>query len=152
MSKLSRKSGLRDTSTASPLAALIGRRKITKTDVASLRASEIGLGLRSRTEAEMMFAIERSSAEKCRGWSEFMVEVLTDFVVWDQRPSGTLTEETALWLSDQVGEVPTPASLALLVAILDEAETIPPWLTSAVRLRASKLFGNEAGNGLQHAA
>lgn len=130
---------------ASPLADLVGKRRITKDDVAALRASDLAVGLRDRAEAELIFAIEHGRAETCRAWGDLLVELLTDFVVWDQRPSGTLTEDTATWLSDQVGDTPTPACLALLVAVADEAEDIPAWFLPAVRLRASKAFGRGAG-------
>ncbi|MDX7952276.1 hypothetical protein P7D22_13945 [Lichenihabitans sp. Uapishka_5] len=144
MAKLSPKSVLRDTFPASPLDAVLGKRKITKEDVAALRRSDLGLGLRSRAEAEAMLAIERGRGEKCRAWGDLLVELLSDFVVWDQRPSGILTEDTATWLSDQVGETPTPACLALLMAVMDDAETVPAWFVPAVRLRASKVFGRQA--------
>ena len=152
MAKQSEKTDLRDTLPESPLTGLLGKRHVTKDDVAALRGSDMALGLRSRAEAEMMFAIERGRGEKCRAWGEFLVETLTDFVVWDQRPSGTLTEETALWLADQVDETPTPACLALLVAVTDEAEVVPAWFVPAVRLRASKVFGQKSREALQDAA
>lgn len=152
MAKLSREPAPRDTLPESPLAALLGKRHITRDDVTALRTSDVALGLRSRAEAEMMFAIDRSRGEKCRAWGEFLVEALTDFVVWDQRPIGVLTEDMALWLSDQVGETPTPAGLALLVAITDEAEVVPAWFVSAIRIRASKVFGRRTREALRQAA
>lgn len=146
MAELFRKPDLRDVTPASPLASLVGKRRITKDDVAALRASDLAMGLRDRSEAELLIAIEQGRSEKCRAWGDLLVELLTDFVVWDQRPSGTLTEDTAAWLSDQVGECPTPACLALLVAVTDEAEVLPAWFLPAVRLRASKAFGRQAGD------
>ena len=152
MVMLSQKPDLVDIGIDGPLAALVGKRSITREDVALLRSSDVAFGIRSRAEAEMMFAIERQRGDRCRAWGEFLVEALTDFAVWDQRPSGVLTEEAALWLSDQVGEKPTPACLALLVAVLDEVETVPAWFVPAVRVRATKVFGRRAREALQHAA
>ena len=152
MAELYRKSVLRDAAPVSPLAALVGKRRITKEDVTALRASDLATGLRDRAEAELMFAIERGRTETCRAWGDLLVELVTDFVVWDQRPSGTLTEEAASWLSDQVGECPTPACLALLVAVTDEAADLPAWFLPAVRLRASKAFGRQAGDAARVAA
>ncbi|MBE7220014.1 MAG: hypothetical protein INR64_16210 [Caulobacteraceae bacterium] len=152
MAKLFRKTEPCGAAPESPLAALVGKRRITKDDVAALRASDLVMGLRDRAEAELIFAIERGRGEKCRAWGDLLVELVTDFVVWDQRPSGTLTEETAAWLSDQVGEVPSPACLALLVAVTDEAEDIPAWFLPAVRLRASKAFGRRADETTRDAA
>ncbi|MBE7220778.1 MAG: hypothetical protein INR64_20105 [Caulobacteraceae bacterium] len=152
MAELLRKHDARDAAPASPLAALAGKRRITKDDVAALRASDLAMGLRDRAEAELMFAIERSRTETCRAWGDLLVELVTDFVVWDQRPSGTLTEDTAYWLSDQVGECPTPACLALLVAVTDEAADLPAWFLPAVRLRASKAFGRQTGQAAQVSA
>ena len=152
MARLSRKPDLHDVLAESPLTALVGKRHITRDDVAALRGTDVGFGIRSMAEAEIMFAIERGRGEKCRAWGDFLVEALIDFVVWDQRPSGVLSEDAAVWLSDQVGETPTPACLALLVAILDEVETVPDWFVPAVRLRATKVFGRRAREALQHAA
>lgn len=152
MARLSGHPDLHDVLAESPLTALVGKRHITREDVAALRGTDVAFGLRSAAEAEMVFAIERQRGDKCRAWGEFLVEALTDYVVWDQRPSGVLTEDAALWLSDKVGETPTPACLALLVAILDEVETVPAWFVPAVRLRATKVFGRRAREALQQAA
>lgn len=122
------------------LADLLRRRRITPAHVARLRASEAGFGLRSLADAETMLAIERNGGTKCREWGDFFVEAMLDFLVWDEHPAGRLTADRATWLGDQVGDRPTPACMALLVGILDEAHEVPSGFHEAVRLRAARVF------------
>ncbi|MCW6507194.1 hypothetical protein [Lichenifustis flavocetrariae] len=135
------------------LRRLLKKSTVSKADVAALRASELGLGVRSVAEAEMLFAIERKRSEKCREWGDLLVEFVADFAIWGERPTGTLSESRALWLSDQVGELPSPACLALLIAVIDDAQDLPAWFVPAVRVRASKVFGaGRERTALQQAA
>lgn len=129
--------------TGDPLIALRAKTIIDKSDVAALRDGELAFGLVALEQAEAMLAFEMSAARKCREWGDLLVESLVDFVVWGERPTGVLTDRQATWLCAQIGDAPTPACLALLIAVLEEATTIPNWFASAVRMRASKAFGDD---------
>ena len=91
----------------------------------------------SRDEADALFEIERTRPE-CLEWSEFFVDTILDYLLWQQRPSGVLNEPKAEWLMGQVDRTKTLASFALLVAVLEEAHRTPGWYLAAVRGRAAK--------------
>ena len=132
------------------LQRLRGNSRISPAQVAVLWASELGVGLRSLAEAEALFAVERGTADTCRAWGDFFVETLLDFLIWDESPSGHLTEMRADWLCREVGDRPTAACMALLVAIVDDASSVPDWFPDAVTARARAMFGprNEVGRVL----
>ncbi len=67
-------------------AALASTTRISPQDVIMLRRETFGDGSVTREEAEALFRIEDSSAEKCAGWSEFFVEALTDYFVHQEQP------------------------------------------------------------------
>ena len=125
------------------LMRLLGKRQVTPAHVAALRASELGLGVRTVAQAEAMFTLERDVAT-CRAWGDFLVETMLDYLVWDERPAGCLSEARARWLCDQVGESPSPACMALLIAVLDEAADVPAWFPQAVQVRARMVFAQSA--------
>lgn len=131
------------------LAALAGKAAINREDVTTLRRSAVSATLMSRADAEAMFAIERHASRKCREWGDFLIEAVLDYAVWSERPTGIVTNETAAWLMAQVGPAPTPACLALLVAVMEEAIAVPPGFAQAVRDRARRVF---AGAGTPFSA
>ena len=132
------------------LARLLNKRKVTAADVAALRASELGVGVRTAAEAETLFAIDHGAAT-CREWGEFLIETMLDFLIWDDRPVGRLTESRARWLCAHAGERPTPACMALLIAILDDGADVPTWFPQAVQVRARNVFPRVASTP-SHAA
>jgi hypothetical protein len=136
----------------SVLTALSTRSSITASDVAALRRTELSSGIGAQADAELMIAIERGRAAKCREWGDLLVESLVDYIVWAERPTGVLTDDQAAWLCEHLGETPSPASLAVLIAVLEEAGTVPHWFGAAVRLRASRVFGSDAWMPRQKAA
>ncbi len=90
-----------------------------------------------RDEADALFEIERTRPD-CPEWSEFFVDTILDYLLWQQRPSAMLNEPKAEWLMGQVDRPCTLAAFALLVAVLEEAQRTPGWFLAAVRGRASK--------------
>lgn len=93
-------------------------------------------GSLDRVEAEALFDLERAALSRCEAWTTFFIQAVTDHVVWGARPTGRLDEAQADWLIAQVDLTRTPASFALLVDVLDEAQMVPSWFPAAVRARA----------------
>jgi hypothetical protein len=89
----------------------------------------------SREAADELFAVERSS-EKCLEWSEFFVEMITEYVVWQSRPTGVVNEAQAEWLIAWADDCMSIDALAALVNVLAEAHRAPQWFLAAVRARA----------------
>ena len=92
----------------------------------------------TRAEADALFDVERANIEKCQAWTCFLVEAITDHLVWEARPTGVIDEEKAEWLLDHVDRAASLNGLAVLVNVLAEAHKVPLWLVSAARARAAR--------------
>ena len=93
-------------------------------------------GSLDRGEAEALFDLERAGLNRCDAWTRFFIQAVTDHVVWGARPTGRIDEDQADWLIAQVDAARTPTAFAVLVNVLDEAQTVPSWFPGAVRARA----------------
>ena len=118
------------------LADLVAQACVTPTDVASLHRHLFADASLDRAEAESLFELERAALSRCDTWTAFFIEAVTDHVVWGERPTGRLDEDAACWLMREVDATLSPASFALLVNILDEAQSVPSWFPAAVHARA----------------
>ena len=92
----------------------------------------------TRAEADALFDVECANIEKCSAWTCFLVEAITDHLVWEDRPTGIIDEEKAEWLLDHVDRAASLNGLAVLVNVLAEAHKVPLWLVSAARARAAR--------------
>ncbi len=120
-----------------PLAELAARNKITADDVLMLRRSVFGDGVVSRTEAETLFALDRSCRDRAREWADFFVEAITDYLVHQEEPRGYVTPNNAAWLMAAIshdGVVDTRTEIELLIRIMEKATSCPAQL-SAFALR-----------------
>lgn len=116
-----------------PVAGLASRTKITPEDVAMLRGEVFRDGVVTRGEAEALFALDTSCEDKCREWSSFFVEALTDFVVHQEVPSGYVSQDNADWLIRSIsidGKVETATELDLLIKVLETARSAPDRLAA----------------------
>jgi hypothetical protein len=87
--------------------------------------------------AEALFDLDRDYRPAGEDWRTFFVEMITDYVVWQARPTGTVTCQMADWLSAQADRCQTLNAFALLVNVLVEAERVPVSMPGAVRERAA---------------
>jgi hypothetical protein len=111
--------------------ALVHRGCVSPADVAWLRREVFVDGEVSREMADDLFAVERSDIEKCPEWTEFLVEMITEHVVWQSRPTGIVNESQAEWLIARTDECRSIGALAALVNVLTEAHRVPQWLAGA---------------------
>ena len=118
------------------LSSTAGGAQVSRQDGASLHRHLFAEGSIDRTEAEALFDLERAALSRCDAWTSFFIHAVTDHVVWGERPTGRLDEGQAEWLIAQVDVARTPAAFAVLVNVLDEAQTVPSWFSGAVRARA----------------
>lgn len=124
------------TLTSATLSVVAQSADVSRRDVASLHRHLFAEGSLDRVEAESLFDLERAALSRCDAWTSFFIQAVTDHVVWGARPTGRLDEEQADWLITQVDRTRTPASFAVLVNVLDEAQALPSWFAGAVRARA----------------
>jgi hypothetical protein len=120
------------------IVAIMRTRIVTAEDVAHMRRQVLGDGCVTRDEAEALFALETSGAQKCAEWTTLFVEAITDHVVWEARPTGVVNESQGEWLISRCDTAASLNALAALVNILVEAHRVPQWFLAAVRARAVK--------------
>jgi hypothetical protein len=118
------------------ISAMIVGRKVTAMDVSWLRREVFADGVVTREAAEELFAVERAKIGKAPEWTDFFVEMITDYALWQARPTGQLNETQAEWLLEQADSCMTVNALATLVNVLGEAHRAPRWFLAAVRSRA----------------
>ena len=84
-------------------------------------------------EAELLLSLNETCPIKDPAWADFLVEILTDFVVHQQKPEGYMVAEKAAWLMSRLGQsgrLRSSAEIELAVNILDKARWSPPSLVA----------------------
>ena len=74
-------------------------KRIGFADVQRLQRDILPDGIGSREEVEQLVALERRVGHADAAWSAWLVTHLVEFVVWTERPTAVVTEETARWLA-----------------------------------------------------
>lgn len=120
------------------ISAMILGRKVTAMDVAWLRREVFAEGEVTRDAADELFAVERAGVARAPEWTELFVEMITEHVVWQSRPTGIVSEAQAEWLIERCDDCASVNALAVLVNVLGEAHRAPRWFLAAVRARAAK--------------
>jgi hypothetical protein len=120
------------------ISAMILGRKVTAMDVAWLRREVFADGAVSREAADELFTVERAGVARTPAWAELFVEMITEHVVWQSRPTGVVDEDQAKWLVEHADSCASINALAALVNVLSEAHRAPRWFLDAVRERAAR--------------
>jgi len=110
--------------------AILARGKITADDVLKLRHSVFWKGVVTPDDAEMVFALnDRLEENADPSWAPFLVEALTDYIVFQAEPSGYISEDNADWLIAHIarsgGQVDSACEFELLVKALERAKLSP---------------------------
>ncbi len=106
-------------------------------ELSQLREYFTSIAPMTRTEAEALFELDRVVADKHDDWTSFFVETVTDYIVWQSRPTGLVNGAQAEWLLAQADTGRTLNAFAILVNVLAEADRVPAWLPAAVHGRAA---------------
>jgi len=123
------------------ISAMILSRRVTAQDVAWLRREVFADGEVTREAADELFAVARARMNNAPEWTELFVELITDHVVWQSRPTGVVSEEEAKWLLDKAGDCKSVEALGALVNVLAEAHRAPQWFVAAVKARGGRMAG-----------
>ena len=108
-------------------------RRIGASDARRMRAAAYADGRISRAEAERIVAVNKAASRRCRQWTDFFVEAVTDHIVHQERPAGFISEQNADWLIATIsrdGVVGTLSELELLVTALEKAKSSPDRLVA----------------------
>jgi hypothetical protein len=109
------------------------RRALRRSDVAAVRALYEANETVCQTEIAALLTINQACFVQDPSWGDFLVEALTDFVVSEMEPAGSVTDDNAAWLISAIAPSGTLMSHRLrecVVAIMASAAPAP------VRLRA----------------
>lgn len=98
--------------------------EITLADVRRLQRDVMPDGVSGRDEADVLIALDRAVATKHGTWSAFVIQAVSDYVVWTSRPTGYVDHDTAVWLvaSLSAGRGPSPVAEAIAFEVVREAE------------------------------
>src|SRR3954452_12366685 len=97
--------------------------RISFGDVKRLQCDALPDGISCREEAELLLTLEQSVSRADRAFSDWLVAMMVDFVVWGLRPTGTVDGETAAWLTPfLVGQRATKTTRRLARELAAEAE------------------------------
>ena len=119
------------------ISAMILGRKVTAQDVAWLRREVFADGEVTREAADELFEVARAGMNNAPEWTELFVELITDYAVWQARPTGVVSDSQAEWLIRRADECKSVEALAVLLNVLAEAQRAPQWFVDAVKARAS---------------
>ncbi len=111
------------------VARLAASRKIAADDVLALRRDIFPDGVVSQQEAEAVFQLDQDCAVKDASWTQFYVDALTDYYLWQSEPRGYVSEAQAAELVDHIacdGRIATTSELELLINIVHWATACPP--------------------------
>ncbi len=125
------------------ISAMILGRRVSAQDVAWLRREVFAEGEVTREAADELFAVAGARMSNAPEWTELFVELITDYVVWQARPTGVVSDEQGEWLLRKADDCRSLEALAALVNVLAEAHRAPKWFVAAVRARAAGWPGVE---------
>lgn len=110
------------------VAAVSGAGRISADDVLAFRRAYYSDSKITPDEAGAIFAANEACTDSDPTWPVFFCEALCDFVVHQMEPSGFVSDENASWLMSHIdhdGTVRSQTELELLVAILEQARSVP---------------------------
>jgi hypothetical protein len=120
--------------------SLSAKGRITSEDVLELRRGVFPDGAIDRHEAEAVFHLDRTCADKDPVWTRFYVDVLTDYFVWQSKPRGYVDDTLGRFLIDEIvrdGRIDGTSELELLINVAHWAarcpEDLPLFVLQAVK-------------------
>jgi len=101
---------------------------ISAEEILALRRASWDDGSIGPDEAEAIFALNDSLAERSAEWTDFFVEALGEFVVNGSEPKGYVSDANGAWLMarlDRDGRLEGMAELELVIRVLERALDAP---------------------------
>ncbi|HEV7258253.1 MAG TPA: hypothetical protein VGN82_10765 [Bosea sp. (in: a-proteobacteria)] len=100
------------------------RLSISDEDVKFLQRDILDDAVLTRDAIDVLIALDRAVPERCEAFGEYLVQLVVDFAVWQNRPTGVIDRDKAHWLvtSLSAGEGPTATARRIAFEIVREAE------------------------------
>lgn len=115
--------------------------RISAEEALDLRRAVFPDGVVSREEAAVLIDLEAKVANTDPEWAHMFVEALTDHMLGTGQFAGHVTEADVSWLEAQFGANGARATeLAVLLKLMERAESAPESLSAFTRKRLAKLL------------
>ncbi len=111
-----------------PIDDILTRRTIAFDDILLLKRVFYEDGVVSADEADLVFSMNKVCTAQHADWPDFLIEAITDYLVFQEAPRGYVTAANARWLMDRVsnhGKINSKPELELVVNVLDKARWAP---------------------------
>lgn len=116
-----------------PACVIAGKGRITPDDVTLLHRTVWPDGFRSRQDAAMALLLDECCGDSCPEWNVYLVQAVSDYVVWRELPTSVVSGETAGWLLAMLadhGAIRSQSGLEILLSVLDVARDVPHYLSA----------------------
>ena len=129
------------------------KKRISFGDVQRLRRSVLPDGIGCRDEVELLLGLDCHVTRTDSAWSDFLVAAVVQFVVWAERPTGIVDNDTALWLAAALGGKGAPTRTARLIAreIIEEAQAFENDALAALATKLIKSNSRRVGSDFEGA-
>jgi hypothetical protein len=86
------------------------KKRISFADLRRLQRDILPARITTREEAEILLALDRTVDRADRGWRDYLIKAVRDFVIWGSPPAGHIDADKAQWLMNALrGSSPTTA-------------------------------------------
>jgi len=130
---------------------VLDQRMIDEEDVKLLQRDVIVDGSVNRDVIDVLIALDRAVSDSCSAFADYLVALVVDYAVWENRPTGVIDRDKAHWLVPTLsaGDGPTVTAQRIAFEIVREAERCDEALLGfALRKGTSKPRGFDAGRVL----
>jgi hypothetical protein len=103
---------------------VMDHRAIDDRDVNILQREILNETVLTRDTIDVLIALDRAVPQACTAFADYLVALVVDFAVWENRPTGVIDRDKAHWLvaTLSVGEGPTATAQRIAFEIAREAE------------------------------
>src|SRR5215207_8138274 len=74
------------------------KKRISFADPRRLQRDILPARITTREEAEILLALDRTVDRADRGWRDYLIKAVRDFVIWGSPPAGHIDADKAQWL------------------------------------------------------
>lgn len=127
---------------------VMDHRAIDDQDVKMLQREILSDIVVNRDIVDVLIALDRAVPKSCKAFGDYLVALVVDFAVWENRPTGVIDRDKAHWLVTTLsaGEGPSATAQRIAFEIVREAEHCDELLLSfAFAKGAAKRAMSDAG-------
>src|ERR671913_1939615 len=89
---------MRSTSLRDFVCRALESKRISFGDLRRLQRDILPASITTREEAEILLALDRAVDRADRGWRDYLVRSVRDFVIWGLPPAGRIDGDKAQWM------------------------------------------------------